>query len=170
MPMQTPAETSTTPAVSVVVPVRNEADNVRPLVDEIAAALTGRYDFEIVYVNDGSTDATAEVLAALKAERPYLRQIRHAMSCGQALRRCAPGSRAARAPIVITLDGDGQNDPSFLPAPGANAGGGRCHDGTGRRPARGSQVRRLQGVSDRRSRTACARRSCRTARATPAAA
>jgi glycosyltransferase involved in cell wall biosynthesis len=104
-----------TPAVSVVVPVRNEADNVRPLADEIAAALDGRWSFELIYVDDGSNDATGEVLAALKAERPYLRQIRHAMSCGQSA-AVRSGVMAARAPLVATLDGDGQNDPSFIPA------------------------------------------------------
>ena len=102
------------PAVSVVVPVRNEAGNIAPLVAEIAAALQGRA-FEIVYVNDGSHDATEEELRGLMAQRPWLRQIRHEESCGQsaALRT---GVAMARAPIVVTLDGDGQNDPAFIPA------------------------------------------------------
>jgi dolichol-phosphate mannosyltransferase len=102
------------PAVSVVVPVRNEAGNIAPLVAEIAAALHGRA-FEIVYVNDGSHDATEEELRGLMAQRPWLRQIRHKESCGQsaALRT---GVAMARAPIVVTLDGDGQNDPAFIPA------------------------------------------------------
>jgi glycosyltransferase involved in cell wall biosynthesis len=103
------------PAVSVVVPVRNEADNVRPLTDEIAAALTGRWSFELIYVNDGSTDATEDALNALKAERPWLRQIKHTASCGQSA-AVRSGVIAARAPLVATLDGDGQNDPSFIPA------------------------------------------------------
>ncbi len=102
------------PAVSVVVPVRNEAGNIGPLVAEIAAALQGRA-FEIVYVNDGSRDATERELRSLMAERPSLRQIRHQESCCQsaALRT---GVAMARAPIVVTLDGDGQNDPAFIPA------------------------------------------------------
>ena len=104
-----------TPAVSVVVPVRNEADNVRPLTGEIAAALTGRWDFELIYVDDGSTDGTEGALSALKAERSWLRQIKHAASCGQSA-AVRSGVAAARGPIVATLDGDGQNDPSFLPA------------------------------------------------------
>ena len=102
------------PAVSVVVPVRNEAGNVAPLVAEIAAALAGRA-FEIVYVNDGSTDGTEAELVALMRERPYLRQIRHQVSCGQSS-AVRSGVAAARAPLCVTLDGDGQNDPRFLPA------------------------------------------------------
>ncbi len=104
-----------TPAVSIVVPVRNEAENVRLLTDEIAAALTGRWVFEVIYVNDGSTDSTEAALNALKAERPWLRQLKHAASCGQSA-AVRSGVMAARGPIVATLDGDGQNDPSFLPA------------------------------------------------------
>jgi glycosyltransferase involved in cell wall biosynthesis len=109
-----PAGTSE-PAVSVVVPVRNEAGNVALLTNEIAAALTGRWNFELIYVNDGSTDATESALAALKAERPWLRQIKHAASCGQSA-AVRSGVTAARAPLIATLDGDGQNDPSFIPA------------------------------------------------------
>jgi dolichol-phosphate mannosyltransferase len=108
------SETDTSnPAVSVVVPVRNEAGNVAPLVAEIASALAGRR-FEVIYVNDGSTDATEAELKRLQAQHPWLRQIRHASSCGQsaALRT---GMRAARGGIIATLDGDGQNDPAFLP-------------------------------------------------------
>ena len=107
--------TGTPPAVSVVVPVRNEAENVGPLTDEIAAALSGRWIFELVFVNDGSTDGTEAALAALKAERPWLRQVKHDSSCGQSA-AVRSGVAAARAPLVATLDGDGQNDPSFIPA------------------------------------------------------
>jgi dolichol-phosphate mannosyltransferase len=103
------------PAVSVVVPVRNEADNVAPLADEITAAMTGRWSFELVFVNDGSTDDTPVALGRLMAERPWVRQINHATSCGQSA-AVRTGVAAARAPLVVTLDGDGQNDPSFLPA------------------------------------------------------
>src|SRR3974390_942635 len=94
-------------AISVVVPVRNEAGNIAPLVAEIAAALSGR-EFEIVYVNDGSSDATEEELGGLMAQHPWLRQIRHAQSCGQSA-AVRTGVAAARAPIVVTIDGDGQN-------------------------------------------------------------
>jgi dolichol-phosphate mannosyltransferase len=102
------------PAVSVVVPVRNEAGNIAPLVAEIAAALAGRV-FEILYVNDGSRDATEQELRGLMTLRPWLRQLRHAQSCGQSA-AVRSGVVAARAAIVVTLDGDGQNDPAFIPA------------------------------------------------------
>jgi len=101
------------PAISVVVPVRNEAANIGPLVAEIVRALAGR-TFEIVYVNDGSTDTTEEELRRLMAEHPDLRQVRHSQSCGQSA-AVRTGVAMARAPIVVTLDGDGQNDPAFIP-------------------------------------------------------
>jgi glycosyltransferase involved in cell wall biosynthesis len=101
-------------AVSVVVPVRNEAGNIAPLVAEIAGALKDR-SFEIVYVNDGSRDATEQELRALMSERPWLRQIRHTQSCGQSA-AIRTGVATARAPLVVTIDGDGQNDPAFIPA------------------------------------------------------
>jgi dolichol-phosphate mannosyltransferase len=98
----------------VVVPVRNEAGNIAPLAAEIAAALQGRA-FEIVYVNDGSSDATEQELRGLMAERPWLRQIRHEKSCGQSA-AIRTGITMAHAPVVVTIDGDGQNDPAFIPA------------------------------------------------------
>jgi dolichol-phosphate mannosyltransferase len=70
---------------------------------------------EIVYVNDGSTDATESELRSLMAQRPWLRQIRHAQSCGQSA-AVRTGVLNARAPMIVTLDGDGQNDPAFIPA------------------------------------------------------
>jgi dolichol-phosphate mannosyltransferase len=102
-----------TPDLTVVVPMRNEAGNVAPLVAEIAAALSGR-KFEVVAVNDGSTDGTEAELKRLQGQCPWLRQVRHARSCGQsaALRT---GILAAHGSIIATLDGDGQNDPAFLP-------------------------------------------------------
>src|SRR2546423_10693575 len=101
--------------VRVVVPVRNEAGNIAPLVAEIEAALSGRFAFEIVYVDDGSTDGTLAELARLAALKPFLRPLSHAVSCGQS---CAvrTGVRAARAAMVVTIDGDGQNDPAYIPA------------------------------------------------------
>jgi dolichol-phosphate mannosyltransferase len=109
------ADTSASgPTLSVVVPVRNEAGNIAPLVEEIAAALAARGRFEIVYVNDGSSDATETELLGLMSSRPWLRQVKHAVSCGQSS-AVRTGVAAARAPIVVTLDGDGQNDPAFIP-------------------------------------------------------
>ena len=106
---------SNDPAVAVVVPVRNEAGNIAPLVAEIAAALQGQWPFEVVYVNDGSTDGTEAELSRLMALHPFLRRVRHKQSCGQSS-AVRSGVAAARAPIVVTIDGDGQNNPGFSPA------------------------------------------------------
>jgi glycosyltransferase involved in cell wall biosynthesis len=103
------------PAVSVVVPVRNEAGNIANLVAEIAAALEGQWRFEIVFVNDGSSDGTDAELKRLIARHTWLRRIRHQQSCGQSA-AVRSGVAAARAPLIVTLDGDGQNDPAFIPA------------------------------------------------------
>ena len=107
--------TTNEPAVSVVVPVRNEAGNVAPLVGEIARALEGQWPFEVVYVNDGSSDGTEAELKRLMALHPWLRRVRHAQSCGQSA-AVRTGVAAARGALVATIDGDGQNDPAFIPA------------------------------------------------------
>jgi len=102
------------PDLSVVVPVHNERDNIVPLLTEIAAALRGRADFEIVYVDDASKDESLAVLTAAKAQFPELRVLRHLQQSGQstALRT---GIKAARGAWIATLDGDGQNDPADIP-------------------------------------------------------
>ena len=100
--------------LSVVVPVKNEAENIEPLVMEIAAALRGVVPYEILYVDDGSTDRSADVVAQLAARIPELRLIRHASSCGQSA-AVRSGILAARGSLIATLDGDGQNDPADLP-------------------------------------------------------
>ena len=105
---------SATPQLSVVVPVHNEEDNVAPLVGEIVAALRGTIDFEIVYVDDSSRDATLQRLRALQATVPELRVIRHLSNAGQST-AVRNGVKAARAPWIATLDGDGQNDPADIP-------------------------------------------------------
>lgn len=101
--------------ISVVVPVRNEVGNVGPLLADIEKACAPLGAFEVVYVNDGSSDGTAAVLADLAASRPWLRIVTHAQSCGQSA-AVRSGVRQARSAVVATLDGDGQNDPAFLPA------------------------------------------------------
>jgi glycosyltransferase involved in cell wall biosynthesis len=101
--------------LSVVVPVKNEAANIAPLVAEIAAALEGTGPFEVIFVNDGSSDGTETALRAEMARHPWLRMLSHTVSTGQSA-AVRSGVRAARAPIVATLDGDGQNDPAFIPA------------------------------------------------------
>ena len=90
------------PAVSIVVPVRNEADNIAPLIAEIDAALDGRFAYEIVYVDDGSTDATARTISALMARRGNLRQISHARSSGQSA-AVRSGVRAARGAHISII-------------------------------------------------------------------
>jgi len=98
---------------SVVVPVCNEAENVEPLAREIDAALNSR-SYEMIFIDDGSTDDTAAILKQLKNSLPALRVLRHSFRSGQSA-AVASGVRAARAPWVATLDGDGQNDPADIP-------------------------------------------------------
>ncbi len=101
------------PTLSVVVPVRNEEANILPLVAEIERALRGRA-FEIVYVDDGSEDATRERLAEAVGLGAPLRFLRHRRSCGQSA-AILSGIRVASGEWVATLDGDGQNDPADIP-------------------------------------------------------
>jgi len=101
--------------IAVVVPVHNESENIRPLIEEISAALDGVANYEIVYVNDGSTDDTADKLAEMRAEQPRLSVYAHAKACGQSA-AVATGVKHARATFIATLDGDGQNDPADIPA------------------------------------------------------
>ena len=103
------------PAVAVVVPVRNEAGNIAALVAEIAKALDGQWRFEVIYVNDGSSDGSEAELKRLMAQYSWLRRVRHKQSSGQSA-AVRSGVTAARAPLIVTLDGDGQNDPAFIPA------------------------------------------------------
>jgi glycosyltransferase involved in cell wall biosynthesis len=100
-------------ALSVVVPVKDEVENVAPLAREIAAAVAHE-DAEIIFIDDGSRDGTTEALIALKSEIPALRVLQHARNLGQS-RGIRTGVRAARSDIIVTLDGDGQNDPADIP-------------------------------------------------------
>lgn len=97
--------------LSVVIPAKNEAGSIAEQFAELDRVLAPLAPFEVVYVVDGSTDDTLAVLA--RETRPWLRVIRHAESCGKSA-GLLTGIRAARAPIVSTLDGDGQNDPNYV--------------------------------------------------------
>ncbi|MEN8763280.1 MAG: glycosyltransferase family 2 protein [Thiogranum sp.] len=98
---------------SVVVPVYNEAGNVRPLLTEINRAVRGTGACEVIYVDDGSDDDTLAELRRAQADFPALRVFHHALRSGQSSALLS-GVRAARAPWVVTLDGDGQNDPADI--------------------------------------------------------
>lgn len=101
------------PAVSVVVPVYNEEGAAPDLAREIAAAFPGG-DTEIIFVDDASKDGTVAALLALKGDIPALRILSHRQNAGQS-RAVRTGVMSARAPIIVTLDGDGQNDPADAP-------------------------------------------------------
>lgn len=100
--------------LSVVVPVRNEQDNVQSLITEICAALDSVIAYEIIYVDDGSTDDTLAQLKAIQTDCSQLRIIHHARSCGQST-AVRTGVKSARFGWIATLDGDGQNDPADIP-------------------------------------------------------
>jgi glycosyltransferase involved in cell wall biosynthesis len=99
--------------LSVVVPVKDEAGNVAPLAREIAAALKAEPSYEIIFVDDGSIDSTSKELVALRPSLP-VRILVHARNLGQS-RALLTGVRAARGNVIVTLDGDGQNDPADIP-------------------------------------------------------
>jgi dolichol-phosphate mannosyltransferase len=110
-----PVDLGLPPAISVVVPVRDEAENIEPLIAEIQAALEGLETYEILCVDDGSRDATPQILGTAMSASPSLRVIRHSEPGGQSA-ALITGVRSARAPWIVTLDGDGQNDPAGIPA------------------------------------------------------
>jgi dolichol-phosphate mannosyltransferase len=102
------------PLLSVVVPLHDEAENAWPLLVEVAAAAAQVGSYEIVAVDDGSADGTLARLLEAQAEFPALRVLHHRRNAGQSA-AIRTGVRAARAPTVATLDGDGQNDPADIP-------------------------------------------------------
>lgn len=102
------------PLISVVVPAFNEAENVENLASEIAKALFAT-PYEMIFIDDASTDETKSVLVDMKSRFPHLRVLSHRKNSGQS-RGVRSGVRAARAPIIATLDSDGQNDPADIPA------------------------------------------------------
>lgn len=99
----------------MVVPVADEAGNILPQIEEIRAALNGVAPYEIVYVDDASTDATVDELKDAMARFSELRVLWHVKRCGQSA-AITSGVTAARAPLIATLDGDRQNDPADIPA------------------------------------------------------
>ena len=102
------------PEVSIVIPAKNEADNIVPLVNEIRAAMDGRFDYELIYVDDGSTDDTWNELQTLSESNPHLLLVRHQQSVGQSL-AIISGAWQARGEWLVVLDADGQNDPADIP-------------------------------------------------------
>ena len=108
------AHSDARPLLSVVVPAFNEAENVENLATEIAKALS-EISYEMIFIDDASTDETKSVLLDMKSRFPYLRVLSHRQNSGQS-RGVRSGVRAARADIIATLDSDGQNDPADIPA------------------------------------------------------
>lgn len=103
------------PMVSVVVPVKNEYENIIPLAREIDGALTGMADeYETIWIDDGSTDGSGSILERLERDNPRHRVIRLPRNLGQSAATWI-GFRCCRAPVIVTLDGDGQNDPADIP-------------------------------------------------------
>lgn len=113
-PTQRLTPDSPDPLLSVVVPAYNEAENVVPLTEEIIAALDSLPGgFELILVDDASTDTTPQLIARIADAR--VRGVYHRLNCGQSA-AVGSGFHAARGAWVATLDGDGQNDPADLPA------------------------------------------------------
>lgn len=104
------------PEISVVIPVFNEEDNLTPMLEELAGVLDGcGKSYEVICVNDASTDSSLEVLRGLKASRPWLRVLCHSINSGESAGQ-ATGFSHARGEVVITMDADQQNDPADIPA------------------------------------------------------
>jgi dolichol-phosphate mannosyltransferase len=106
---------TSTPQLSVVIPVLNERGNIKPLIQEIDKALRPRLRFEVIIVDDASIDGTAEEIAAVLAAHTNIKSVRHATTRGQSA-AIRTGVKAASGPIIAVLDGDGQNDPADIPA------------------------------------------------------
>lgn len=108
-------EAQKNPVVSIVIPAKNEAENVRPLIDEIKTAMEGRFDYELIYVDDGSTDETFKILKSIRDEGfSKLVVLRHQQSVGQSF-SVLNGARHGTGEWLVVLDADGQNDPADIP-------------------------------------------------------
>ncbi len=103
------------PDLSVVIPVQNEEENIRLLIEEVRQSLDGVLDYELIYVNDGSNDATLQILEEYRVGFPVLQVISHETGVGQST-AVRTGVNQAKSSVIATLDGDGQNDPADIPA------------------------------------------------------
>lgn len=140
---EAPQSDAGAPELSVVVPLYNEEENLPVLMGELGAAIaTTGLTHELIFVDDGSTDGSAEVLAGLAKSLPQLRILRHQRNAGQSAALVA-GFRAARGRLVVTLDSDLQNDPADIPRLLARLDEGFDAVSGVRRNRRDSWVRRL---------------------------
>ncbi len=137
--------------LSIVVPVFDEAGNIRPVVDELLAATGGLGRVEVIFVDDGSRDETPAILARVAAERPAVRVLRHRRNAGKSAALWT-GVEAARGEWIVTFDGDGQNDPADIARLVA-----------ARDAATAEGVRLVAGIRRRRADTALKRASSRIA-------
>jgi dolichol-phosphate mannosyltransferase len=101
--------------LSIVIPVFNEAENIPVLAEEIRSVLDGRFEYEVIFVDDCSSDTSVDVLTALRKDYPQFRHLRHLYNSGQST-AVRNGVKAARSDWIATLDGDGQNDPADIPS------------------------------------------------------
>lgn len=132
--------------ITIVIPVHNEAANIAPLMDKIAAAAKASPVTEVIYVDDGSTDGTPGALDAACAAHKFLRVIRHGGKCGQSAALWT-GIAAAKNPLVVTIDGDGQNDPADI----AKLYAQYCIAGEGRVMVAGQREKRHDNIVRRLS-------------------
>ena len=124
---------SAAPFLSVLIPAKDEAGNLTRVLDELIEHISA-WSFEIIVIDDGSRDGTTEVLSALMADRPWLRLIRHVESCGKSA-ALSSGLQGAQGTLIVMLDGDGQNDPVYIPQliEAVVAGGEGCGLAAGQR-------------------------------------
>jgi glycosyltransferase involved in cell wall biosynthesis len=155
--------TDEAPRLTIVIPAKNEAESLGALIAEIETVCAPLHPFEVVYVVDGSTDATTTELVKASVGRPWLRVARHRESCGKSA-AILTGVRQARAPLVATLDGDGQNDPAYVAQllAALERGGPGVALAVGERTRRGDgEFKRLQSKVANRVRTLLLRDSTR---------